>query len=176
MGVIKRVMNSWGTKLSEEDRTFIETYLDDPGKFLFYQMSKLDQQHALTVARAVLLKAAIENTTKMELDTLIKAALLHDIGKVEGDFSFLSRILVGLVRRIKPTWRGRFAKTYPVTFWEKVGYGFYVDLVHPARGAHMARIFGVDKTVVDIIRHHHDPPRLGQSIELTWLQLIDNKN
>lgn len=175
MGIIKRIFSAWGTRMGPEEIAFIDSFLDEPGKFLFSQMNKIDQQHAITVAKAIIDKAT-ESAEKIELQTLVKAALLHDIGKVEGDFNFLSRIIVGFIRRVKPTWRGRFAMTYPVSFWEKIRYGFYVDLVHPARGAHMAKIFGIDKTVVEMIRHHHDPPRIGQSIELTWLQLIDSKN
>lgn len=175
LGIIKRIANSWGKRMSPEDLALIDFYLDDSGKFLFSQMSKIDQQHTITVAKEIMAKAA---TTKenIEIKILVAAALLHDIGKVEGDFSFLSRIMVGFIRRVKPALRGKLAMRYPATFWERFRYGLYVDLVHPARGAHMARIFGLEKGIVEIIRHHHDPPRQGQSIELTWLQLIDSKN
>lgn len=175
LGLIKRIVNSWGKRMTPEDLALIDFYLDDPGKFLFGQMSRIDQRHTLTVARAILAKATT-TTDKIELKTLVTAALLHDIGKVEGDFSFLSRIMVGFVRRVKPALRGKLAMRYPATFWERFRYSLYVDLVHPARGAHMAKIFGVEKEIVDIIRHHHDPPRAGQRIELTWLQLIDSQN
>jgi putative nucleotidyltransferase with HDIG domain len=175
LGVIKRIINSWGRGMNPEDLALIDFYLDDPGTFLFSQMSKIDQQHTLTVARAILEKATT-TTEKIELKTLVTAALLHDIGKVEGDFNFISRIMVGIIRRIKPALRGKLAMQYPVTFWEKFRYGLYVDLVHPARGAHMAKIFGAKREIVEIIRHHHDPPRIDQSIELTWLQLIDSQN
>jgi putative nucleotidyltransferase with HDIG domain len=128
----------------------------------------------LAVAQTILTQAAYLRGVKIK--ALIKAALLHDIGKVEGDFTFLSRLFVGIVRRVKPTLRGKLAITNPKTRWEKYRYGCYVDLVHPARGAHMAKIFGIDSTVVEIIRRHHDPPRDGQSPELTWLQTADIKN
>jgi putative nucleotidyltransferase with HDIG domain len=172
---MKRIISSWGTRMTSEDLAFIDFYLDEPGKFLFWQMSKIDRQHALTVAQSALTKSTLTNE-KIDLNKLVTAALLHDIGKVEGDFSFLSRIIVGFIRRVKPTLRNKLAMRYPASFWEKVRYGFYVDLVHPARGAHMAKLFGVENDITEIIRHHHDPPCLGQSIELTWLQLIDSKN
>lgn len=151
----------------------IETYLDEPGKFLFFQMSKIDQSHALEVAKSILLETA--SLPGLNLKSMVKAALLHDIGKVEGDFGFWGRILVGLVRRTNPTLRGKLAITHPNNFWEKIRYSFYVDLIHPARGAHMAKIFGIEPAVVEMIRRHHDPPRDGQSSELTWLQLADSK-
>jgi putative nucleotidyltransferase with HDIG domain len=175
LGIIKRIVKSWGSRMTPEELALLDFYLDEPGKFLFWQTSKIDRQHALIVAQTILAKATM-TTEKIELKTLVTAALLHDIGKVEGDFSFLSRIMVGFIRRFKPALRGKLAMRYPATFWEKVRYGLYVDLVHPARGAHMAKIFGLDNEIVEIIRHHHDPPRLGQSIELTWLQLIDSQS
>ena len=174
LGMMKRIFSMWIKNLSKEDTALINTYLDDSGKFLFYQMSRIDQHHALDVARIIITEAP--DSKLFDQPKLIKAALLHDIGKVAGDFSFCSRILVGFIRRTKPTLRGKLAFTNPTSFWERVGYGFYVDLVHPARGAHMAKIFGVEPTVVEMIRHHHDPPHEGQSVELTWLQLADSRN
>ena len=174
MGFVKR-LRSWNTKLTSQDIQIIETYLDDSGKFLFYQMSRVDQHHALAVTRDIItqLKDASGN---QDYDVLIKSALLHDVGKVQGDFSFLSRVLVGVVKRISPALRGKWAFTNPNTFWQKVRYGFYVDLIHPLRGAHMAKIFGIEPAIVEMIRHHHDPPQQGQSFELALLQKADSKN
>lgn len=174
VGVLKRIFNGWVPKLNKEERKLIDDYLDDAGKFLFSQMSKVDQRHCLTVAQTILTQAAYLRGVKIK--ALVKAALLHDIGKVEGDFTLISRLFVGVVRRFKPTLRGKLAITNPKTSWEKIKYGCYVDLVHPARGAHMAKIFGIESAVVEMIRRHHDPPRDGQSPELTWLQTADSKN
>jgi putative nucleotidyltransferase with HDIG domain len=167
-------MNSLTPSLKPDDYQLIDSYLDEPGKFLFFQMGRIDRHHAIAVARAIITDERISK--QLNRDRLIKAALLHDIGKVQGDFNFLSRLMVGFIRRFTPTLRGKLALTQPNTFWQRVRYSFYVDLVHPARGAHMARIFGIDPDVVEMIRHHHDPPGQNQSPELTWLQLADNRN
>jgi len=81
LGIMKRIISSWGTRMTAEDLAFIDFYLDEPGKFLFWQMSKIDRQHALTVARAVLTKSTTA-AEKIDLKKLVTAALLHDIGKV----------------------------------------------------------------------------------------------
>ncbi len=174
MGIIKRIMNSWTSSLTSEDYQLIEIYLDDPGKFLFFQMEKIDQLHALAVTRTIMFET--EFMSGLDRHSLIKAALLHDIGKVRGDFGLISRIAVGMVRRIFPILRGKLAFTQPATWWEKIRYGFYVDLIHPSRGAYMAETFGIEPMVVELIRRHHDPARQDQSPELTWLQNADNKN
>jgi putative nucleotidyltransferase with HDIG domain len=172
--MLKRIFSWWVPKLNNEERKLIDDYLDDAGKFLFSQMSNSDQRHSLAVAQMIINQAAYLRGVKIK--ALVKAALLHDIGKIEGDFNWLSRLFVGLIRRVNPTLRGKLAITRPVTIWEKFKYGCYVDLVHPARGAHMAKVFGIEPAVVEMIRRHHDPPRESQSPELTWLQTADSKN
>lgn len=161
-------------RLSAEERILIDNYLDDAGKFLFFQMNRIDQHHALGVAKTVLVEAGYQRG--IDLSLLVKAALLHDIGKVEGDLNFLSRIAAGLVRRICPAWREKYADTARDNFWSRIRYGFYVDLIHPTRGSYMAKTLGIEDGVVELIRRHHDRPVQGQTLELTWLQLADNKN
>lgn len=172
--MLNRIFPWFVPKINKEELKLIDDYLDDAGKFLFSQMSKVDQRHSLAVAQMILEQAAYLRGVKIK--ALVKAALLHDIGKIEGDFNWLSRLFVRLIRKINPTLRGKLAITNPDTIWEKIKYGCYVDLVHPARGAHMAKIFGIEPAVVEMIRRHHDPPRESQSPELTWLQTADNKN
>jgi putative nucleotidyltransferase with HDIG domain len=174
VGFIKR-LGSWNAKLTPQDIQIVDTYLDDSGKFLFYQMSRFDQHHALAVTREIISQLRDAPGSK-NYDTLIKAALLHDIGKVQGDFSFFSRILVGVVKRISPALRGKWAFTNPNTGWQKVRYGFYVDLIHPLRGAHMAKIFGIEPEIVEMIRHHHDPLLKEDTSDLALLQKADGKN
>jgi len=160
--------------LSVEEERLINQYLDEAGKFLFFQMNRVDQCHALSVAKTLLKTAGYQDGIDLKL--LVTAGLLHDVGKVEGDLNFWSRIAAGLVRRIKPAWREKYGREGQNNFWSRICHGFYVDLVHPARGSYMAQSLGIEKGVVELIRHHHDPLVQGQSRELAWLQAADNKN
>jgi putative nucleotidyltransferase with HDIG domain len=171
---LKRLLGGTKKRLSAEERILIDKYLDDAGQFLFFQMDKIDQYHALAVAKTVLEEAGYQRG--INLDILVKAALLHDIGKVEGDFSIWGRIAAGLIRRLNPNWRDKFSRTSRNSFLEKICYCFYVDRIHPVRGSYMARTMGIDAKVVQLIRHHHDPPVQDQAVELTWLQTVDGKN
>ncbi|HEY8392679.1 MAG TPA: HDIG domain-containing metalloprotein [Capillibacterium sp.] len=169
MAVGRRVIDLFRRKLSKADREFAESYLDEPGLFLFNQMSYADQKHAVTVAR-YLLSGKVE-TEGADLQLLIKGALLHDAGKVKGEISWWNRLLVGLIRRFFPRLREK---------WGKRGEGglahaLYVDLHHPDRGAYMAQSLGIDPAVVALIKHHHDVLNEQAALELVLLQTADGK-
>lgn len=170
LAVGQRVIDLFRRKLKKADRELAETYLDEPGLFLFNQMSYADQKHAITVARYLLSEKV--DTQGANLRPLIKGALLHDVGKVKGEISWWNRILVGLIRRFFPRLREKWG--------ERGGGGLahalYVDLHHPARGAYMAQSLGIDPTVVSLIKHHHDELNERATLELVLLQTADGKN
>ncbi|HEX2955138.1 MAG TPA: HD domain-containing protein, partial [Bacillota bacterium] len=168
-GWLQRLTDLWGGPLSESDHALVANYLDDPGKFLFYQMDPIDQRHTIKVARRLLHEVAFRRG--VDTERLIQAALLHDAGKVKGDINRFYRVLVGLIRRIAPGLRSHWASGLRKY---RFRYACYVDLVHPGRGAYMASLLGVDVLVVDLIREHHEPRRHGQTPELSYLQAADN--
>jgi putative nucleotidyltransferase with HDIG domain len=174
MKLLKCFWGMFNKRLSPEELKIIDCFLDDAGKLLFFQMNRVDQHHAIAVAQAVL--CGPWQYQQVDLEILIKAALLHDIGKVEGDLNFWSRMAAGAARRLKPGFREKYARTTRDNFWSKFGYGFYVDLTHPRRGSYMARALGIEVEVVRLIRQHHDPPTKNQPLELTWLQAADDRN
>lgn len=171
---LKRLLGMFKEHLSEAEQILLDQYLDDSGQFLFLQMGRVERYHALAVAQTVLQEAGYQRG--INLPVLVKAALLHDVGKVEGDLNFWNRLAAGLIRRVKPDWREKYAQANRSERWPAIRYGFYVDLMHPVRGSYMAQSLGIEPGVVELIRRHHDPPVSGQTPELTWLQAADNKN
>jgi putative nucleotidyltransferase with HDIG domain len=168
VGWLRRLTDLWGGPLSDSDHALVANYLNDPGKFLFYQMDPIDQRHAIKVARRLLHEVAFRRG--VDTERLIQAALLHDAGKVKGDIHWFYRLIVGFIRRVAPGLRSHWAKCQRT---HKFGYACYVDLVHPGRGAYMAHALGVDDLVVKLIREHHQPRRQGQIPELIYLQAAD---
>ena len=163
-------MDLFRFRLRKADRQLAESYLEEAGLFLFNQMSYADQKHAVNVGRYLL--SAKVDTTGADLKLLIKAALLHDVGKVKGEISWWNRLIVGVIRRCFPKLRQKRAKR-----GEKgLNHALYVDLTHPDRGAYMAQSLGIDSKVVSLIKHHHDPLNEQVSLELVLLQAADAKN
>lgn len=173
MGVLRRIFSGINGRLSAADLEFVDSYLDAGSKFLFFQMALIDQRHCLAVAREIIIEAGYQK--QLDMMVLVKAALLHDIGKVQGELNLISRIAVAVIRRIIPSFRERWGRDVQKRGF-KIRYGLYVDRIHPQRGAYMARIFGVEEAVAELIRKHHDAPALEQSDALTWLQLADNRH
>lgn len=169
MGWFRRLGDLWGGPLSDNDHALVTNYLDEAGRFLFYQMDPADQRHTVKVARHLLHEVAYRHG--VDTERLIQAALLHDAGKVKGEIHWFGRIIVGIIRRIAPGMRSHWAARERN---RRIRYACYVDLVHPGRGAYMATSLGVDPMVVELIRRHHDPKEMGQMPELEYLQAADS--
>jgi hypothetical protein len=142
--------------------------LNEPEKALFYQMAPWDQWHAVRVADGVIARAFQQE--RMRPMVVVKAALLHDVGKVRGDAGFMLRLLVSVIRRLLPAYRSKHARRGGGL----LANALYVDLVHPARGAYMAQSLGAGPDVADLIRRHHDSPSSSDSPELVLLRQADS--
>lgn len=170
MGVWSRFSDLFGGPLSESDRALVNNYLNDAGRFLFYQMDPSDQRHSIKVARKLLHEVAFRRG--IDTERLIQGALLHDLGKVKGDIRWNHRIAIGILRRVAPHLRDRWAEQDGRKGWR---YACFVDRIHPERGAYMATSLGLDPSVVELIRNHHEPPDQFRSPELNYLQYADDK-
>ncbi len=140
-------------QFTAEDDKFLNKHLSDWEKVLFEQMDYIDQRHAFRVAKAVMDDPRIQNQAEREI--LIKAALLHDIGKIRGDFTIKQRVLVK-VSEYFPAWRQRLLRLGQKS---KTGYlarAVYVQSIHAQRGAYMLLVSGVDETIVELVRNHHN--------------------
>ncbi len=171
MGCWQRLVDLFRSKLKPNDRKFIETYIDEPGLFLFTQMSYSDQKHSIAMARFLLEET--ENLKGVDLQTLIQGALLHDVGKIKGEITRLNRIIVGVIRRLFPRSREKWGQRGKK---RSLRHAIYVDLIHPSRGAYMAESLGIDPKVVSLIKHHHDPKTDNVDLELSLLKMADEKN
>lgn len=153
--------------LNAEELRWVRTHLAPWEEALFWQMSRIDQKHAVRVSmRAAEIARRDPSLDEPSRRVLARAGLLHDIGKVRGDIGLFDRVAIVLVRRLAPRLaerlaaQGRDALLRPGR--RGLGRGlcraFYAHAVHAERGAAMAELFGVEGEVVDVIRLHHRPP------------------
>lgn len=170
MGLWSRCSDLWGGPLTESDHALVTNYLNEAGRFLFYQMDQADQRHSIKVARRLLHEVAFRRG--VDTERLIQGALLHDLGKVRGDIRWNHRLFIGFIRRLAPGLRDRWADQASRSGWR---YACFVDRVHPERGAYMATSLGIDPGVVDLIKNHHEPSGQFSIPELNYLQNADDK-
>jgi hypothetical protein len=119
---------------------------------LFCHFFASDQQHSINVMRL------LRDSGQTQPD-LLKAALLHDIGKTRADLHVWDRSLVVLGNRFMPkraeAWGAlTTGDSAELNSWRK---GFIVKVRHPAWGAKMAAAAGSSPLTVSLIRHHQDP-------------------
>lgn len=166
-GYLRRIVSS-RKGIDGKGRELVDRFLNEPEKTLFYQMAPWDQWHAVHVAGRVISETA-ENG-KVRLMVLVKACLLHDVGKVKGYAGFMLRLLVSFIRRVLPGYRAKHAQRDG----GRLAHALYVDLVHPDRGAYMAVSVGISPEVAELIRRHHDTPLTSDSAELELLRRADS--
>ncbi len=160
-------------KVTSEDHQFLQKYLTDQEIILFRRLRISEQRHCLNIAYDC-------RSVKKNNPVLIKAALLHDVGKVESNLTLVNKSLVVLIIKL------HIPKKLLPKFLNKA---LYYKKHHPELGAKGLEEIGTDTSVVFLTRYHHRnlskdpfrsieyPGREEDLIEyLIVLQQIDEKN
>ncbi len=125
----------------------VRQWLNSAESSLFYQYSPNDQQHALRVVRHL---QAI-NTTH---PSLIKAALIHDVGKTKVALSVWDRCFIVLASLLMPRRAVQWGRDESqLKSWRKP---FVVKAHHARWGAEMAKVAGCDPITINLIARHQD--------------------
>lgn len=111
--------------LSVDERGAVRTLLAPDESALFFRFATHDQRHALDVLRRLVTRHAGAPVA------VRRAALLHDIGKIDDDLSVALRVAASIVGS-----RGRRFAHYHA---------------HEARGAEMLRAIGSDPLTVGLV-------------------------
>ena len=134
-----RTLKAFVPSLAQPDDDFAAKWLE-PHEFELYRvLDPRERDHACQVARAVLAESKDPK--------LIRAALLHDIGKT-GTFNPILRILVHLhtprTLAPEPEFKGLRGA------WQR-------NLYHPKKGGAMIRAAGGCERVAQLVERHHEP-------------------
>jgi hypothetical protein len=167
---IWQFFQSFHNSLSEQDWTDIRETLSPSELELFQQLHGVDQNHSLRVYRTLL------EARESEPD-LLKAALLHDLGKIRYPLRRWERVFAVMAKALFPDrireWGNGDA--------EGIRRSLVVLRQHPDWGAKLAVNAGTnDRTAWLIQNHEEDPPREssqdGNLALLLKLQGADNQN
>lgn len=150
-------------RLSRAQTAWVDRHLSAGERALFWQMSPSDQRHAVAVSMKASALAQRAGLGERERILLIKAGLLHDAGKVSGEAGLCARAWAVVLRALAPglvaKWsrqaREELLQAGPASPMARMRRALYTCEVHPARGAAMAALWGVEEEVVELIRWHH---------------------
>ena len=153
----------------ENDWKVVKSILSQAELDLFRELPIQDQNHSIRVLEGV-------RATGEDDSDLLKAALLHDLGKMRYPLRRWERVMAVLLS-------GLFPKNVK-TWGEGEPVGFKRPLVvirkHPMWGADLAEGAGSSPRTIWLIKHHEDgyldaaPSDLSKLLDI--LQMVDNQN
>lgn len=142
MNAARRTTIAWLPALARPDDRFARERLSPAEYRLYRRMDPRDRQHGCEVARRLL--RAHPNAP----DRLVRAALLHDVGKVVMPYNPLHRVAVHL-------WTPRHLPARPLS--RGLRGAWQVKLHHHRYGADLIRRAGGSPEVAELVERHHDP-------------------
>jgi putative nucleotidyltransferase with HDIG domain len=150
-------------RIDLKDKEFISKYLNMDEKSLFNKLATYEQKHSINVAEAVM-KVCGENNINNE--ALVKAALLHDIGKIYKKLNPIEKSLMVMLNSISK------GKLRQYNRFKKVD----VYYNHGDKGYNMLKNTGnYNERFLYLVKNHHNNFIVGDK-ELDILRTCDNKN
>lgn len=127
------------SSLGSQDLEYIDKKLDNNIKYIFLKLSKYEKKHSILVARAV------EKQFKNDPD-LVKAALLHDIGKTKYHINIIQKSLLVLFDLLT---KGKLKK-----ITENKSINIFYN--HGQMGYDILKDSGYNERILFIVKNHHN--------------------
>ena len=169
---IRQFFHAVFANVAAEDRAFLEEKLNRGQQALFFGMSVPDQCHALRTAQtAISLAGNAEG--KVDFPLLTRCALLHDIGRRDGEFGIFWKCFAVLFADLFPSQAQDYGD---VAHGDGVLYRkMRVYYHHAETGAAMLLREGF-AAEAEIVRRHHKAPAEDDPPELRILRMADEMN
>ncbi|HJG06866.1 MAG TPA: HD domain-containing protein, partial [Megamonas hypermegale] len=106
---IKQFVRAVKARLNDDDLNFINAYLNAKEQNLFFAMQIYDQRHVLNVAYTAK-KLMQRNHSNVNERLLLKACLLHDVGRTANDIFLLDKVFAVLLDKYLPSVAHKLAK------------------------------------------------------------------
>lgn len=166
---IKQFIWSVTSRITKEDEDFILQYLNNEEKILFDKLSLNERKHSVRVARSVKSEleadpAGLKETGLQECD-MIKASLLHDIGKTAVRSNIIEKSIIVILDKITS------GKLKNMTDNSKVNCYYN----HGAIGYEILKKYGYSENFLNLVKDHHVINSHGNRA-LEILKYNDNRN
>jgi len=171
---VKQVVAALTASFTPEDKLFVSRYLNTAEQKLFLGMNLPDQRHALNVAYTALQLGQYQE--KIDINLLVKCALLHDVGKIKGDVSTIDKMITVMGHKLSPRWAGQWGRLGRGSKLDNIRHAFYIYFNHGKRSAAMLKEIESTLQMVEIVAKHHEAPADGDPLELVILRKSDEKH
>jgi HD domain len=158
LGKISRLFRAFSPAQARSDDNWASQQLPAPELEIYNRMDPRDREHAVRVAQK-LLELHPEASSEV-----VRAALLHDCGKLIRPYSVLERVMVGLIAPEGP-------RSSQTSIGIQARTAMDVRNNHPQIGAKLILEAGGDSRVAELVRIHHAP---NGDTEAIWIHQIDN--
>jgi HD domain len=158
LGKVGRLFRALSAVQARPDDVWAAKQLPACELSVYQKMDPRDREHAVRVAQKLL---------ELHPDAdprVIRAAILHDCGKLVRPYNVLERVLVGLIAPEGP-------RSSQATSGLQARTAMEVRNNHPAIGANLILEAGGDSRVAELVRIHHSPKN---DLEATWIHEIDD--
>lgn len=173
IGRIIQFYHAVTAKLIDDDIAFINKYLSAAEYKLFNEMHTYDKCHAVNVAYSAVKIAG--QYSRIDIDLLIRAALLHDVGRTAHNICIFDKVIFVLLNKISKNGLLYIARKGCSGFAGKRRNALYICMNHAAVGA--AKLYEIGAAdIAKIVEHHHDKLYDGGSSELAILHRADELN
>jgi uncharacterized domain HDIG len=154
-------------KLNNKEKLFIKQHLKEKDLNLFNRLSVSEKKHSIRVAIEVQSRYdELKKINKLNVckESMIVAALLHDIGKVYIRLNVIDKSILVILDKIT---KGKIKKYNNI---KKID--IYYN--HAQIGASLLKENNYDESIILLVENHHD--NLTQCAEVKLLNYCDNKN
>lgn len=147
------------------DDNYVRSYLNNKEFELFNQLNHNDKHHSIRVCKDVI-STIEQKKLRVNSNKAGKAALLHDVGKIEFSLNLFEKSIIVVLDRFT---KGKISKYNNIK---------HIDIYynHPKIGVDILQDFNYDKDFLDTIRYHHNNHIDEKNELLNIIRICDNKN
>ena len=159
---VKQFYWAINSKMDKKDYNFLHNNLNEDELKLFYKLSVQEQKHSIKVAYDV---EKVCKNNNLDSKLLMKAALLHDIGKTHKKLNLIDKSIIVLADNITKGSIKKFSNIKKINVYYN----------HGKIGRDILKNYNYDEKLLYLIENHHNHNVMGD-IELEILRMCDDRN
>lgn len=160
---VKQFYWSMFDKMNYDDICYVNKFLNREESDLFYKLSSSEQKHSVRVARMIEKKCDKLENVKINKIFMIKAGLLHDVGKIISRINPIEKSIFVLLNLFT---KGKLRK---YSNFNKIKVFYY----HGELGYDILKSLNYNEKFLNIIKNHHNLNCIYY--EVTLLRECDDK-